>query len=444
VAWQHTPEGKTCSDIHVRAILSKDYGHNFKSENSYIKDPKPADKVNVYLEQERTTVAQCSLKSVVPDNIKSAICTLAMAPKYLDEKEALGYTEYRIEDGLKCSNVQPSVFNLGGMFMVCYWRGACDTAPSSTEWSLVCQLLWLRIGMNAIRPHQESLKQVKLQPCPSNATRCNEQGLTVATYNITNGETLEKAKIMWCSSDRNIVKIHYKSTSGNKYKSFNVARRQLVTGSNDANPDDLVSYTTAIGGGLMPAYVFEKEPTADELKAAKGISRNPIAHLVQISGTSNCELWTGLRDHVGQSITGVNDRRLAASMTIGCSINDVRLTILEKSFKYCVNYKSAGKIYNECFKGYSKDATGMKTFGSGSPDTVAANGNTVIYRKHIYNPTDNRNVGWFLPTIDGLMIKKYNIGISANFVFNQKSDDCTGLISGTGRCWDVSPSGKFR
>jgi hypothetical protein len=222
VAWQHTPEGKTCSDIHVRAILSKDYGHNFKSENLYIKDPKPADKVNVYLEQERTTVAQCSLKSVVPDNIKSAICTLAMAPKYLDEKEALGYSEYRIEDGLKCSNVQPSVFNLGGMFMVCYWRGACDTAPSSTEWSLVCQLLWLRIGMNAIRPHQESLTQVKLQACPSNATRCHEQGLTVATYNITNEETLEKAKIMWCSSDRNIVKIHYKSTSGIKYKSFTV------------------------------------------------------------------------------------------------------------------------------------------------------------------------------------------------------------------------------
>jgi hypothetical protein len=165
---------------------------------------------------------------------------------------------------------------------------------------------------------------------------------------------------------------------------------------------------------------------------------------VQISGTSNCELWTGLRDHVGQLITGVNDRRLAASMTIGCSINDVRLTILEKSFKYCVNYKAAGKIYNECFKAYSKDATGMKTFGSGSPDTVAANAKTVLYRKHSYNPTDNRNVGWFLPTIDGLMIKKYNIGISTNFVFNQKSDDCTGLISGTGRCWDVSPSGKLR
>lgn len=57
---------------------------------------------------------------------------------------------------------------------------------------------------------------------------------------------------------------------------------------------------------------------------------------------------------------------------------------------------------------------------------------------------DFKTIGYILPKINNLVILQHNNNIRHNFVFNQQTDDCNGLIPVNGKCFDVTPYGKVR
>lgn len=444
-AWEKIENSK--SEIAVRIILvrnidpDKDIMGGF-TKISYVDLQSDKD---LYKEQADLTMkvnekvsAECFLKNENLQNVNSSLCNLALYPKFRSLKEPLGISEYVINDGTSCKKAQPNLWGLGSVVMACYWRGKCDVSDTSNKWTLVCQVLWIKMKFNSIRPYQQEITQLKLTDCSNQTEFCNENGLEVANEVFSDEIDIPKSFFSIDKNDKDILKIKWKQKESSvKERKYSIPKFELIDQEIE-NIDQLDNFDGLYSDKLNPTFKFIRSPTLSQLATVSNFSRIAVVYLKK-EGDSGCTLWTGARHAQGQQIEDFVDIQVGKSSTLTCKIQDIKMFAFSGQFQYVVSYKDNNQmVYTDHFKVYQKIPTGIAIYSKF--DLI--NPVSKLKRKFTLNIYDNLELGSIYAKYGTVTIDEINKEYYQQLRFVQAKDDCRGLKPKGGKCFTVMPHGK--